>query len=624
MAQHADTGIATAYRGVYSTEFRDQVLAGAKQPFLVPLHLLSVFLLTLYLAIPHKNRPWLYRMRWLVLAIVVAFNFHMIRNVSSHAFASAYAAGLVGAWGIIWNFTLLIWTRPQWDAKRVNIRRKRGQGDTERNRQAEENVTFKTAALEDDSAAQSTNDNHSSCSSTHAEQNIISIKECYREGPNYVQASGLGLNGHTANGSNLASSLKRRQPQNNTKTPAGIPETSSRGSTGVPASIQLDQKHVPSEVDLQKLAADQEFEYYWEEYPANASFWRRLDWAFDIVSALRMTGWNWAIPCLPPYEPPAEIGNLQLPLSSVGPQRTKQGYTRELSYRNFFIARLWEIIPSYLLVDYCAANMTADPYFILGPENEEPLPPHLVSLSPFMLSVQRTALSFLGVVSALQLAFSALALALAFLPPLSQILGFRAHPWHLPSATGSFTQVLDRGLAGFWGAWWHQTFRFLFAAPTKWLIRKGYVKQGTTRARITGAVVAFLQSAFLHASGSYSTVPSGTKWWLPPFFFFLAGVGTMLQSWLSVFFRTYIERMPRWMRRLGNLAFVLVWMLMTSWALVDDFGRCGLWLYEPVPVSVVRWLGYGPSPDRRIWRLERTFGPQLYWGKHWWDIGIAI
>ncbi|XXG94533.1 hypothetical protein Hte_000790 [Hypoxylon texense] len=630
--------IAATYRELYRAKFRDEVLAGTKEPFLLPLHLLGVwFLPTLYLAIPHKDRPWLYRARWLVLATVVVFNLHMIRNVSSHNFGSAYAVGLMAAWGIIWNLTLLVWTKPQWDAKRVDIRRKRKQDGAQASQGEKLGRSVPASIPGNGHVTKLTGGQQNShpSSGNYSQRNGSVVKENSGEETDFARVSGVESGVHDANGVEAVNGFKGRQKRNTT---ADLPVLSSdapKESTARKASrvhlhlLQQNGNHIPSnEVDLDKPASNQEFEYYWQEYPQDASFWVRLDWAFDIVSTFRMTGWNWAVPCLPPYEPPPKVGGYQLPLSSVSPQRTEQGYTRDLSYTKFFLTRFFlNVVPSYLMVDLCAVHMTADPYFILGPEygTKESLPPHLASLSPLALSLQRTTLSFVAVVSALNLALNAGALALAFLPPLPQVLGFRAHPWHLPSPTGAFAQVLDRGLAGFWGAWWHQTFRFGFAAPARWLAREGLVEPGTARARAAAAASAFLQSAFLHAAGSYSTVPRRTRWWLPPLFFLLAGAGTVLQSWLArAVFRPRIERLPRWARRLGNLAFVLVWMWMTSWALVDDFGRSGLWLYEPVPVSVARALGCGPTQDRRVWRLERDFWPRLYWGGHWWDTGIGI
>ncbi|KAI0141096.1 hypothetical protein F4776DRAFT_548611 [Hypoxylon sp. NC0597] len=619
--QNAD--IAIIYRDLYHAKFWNDVQAGYKTPFLVPLHLLGVwFLPTLYLAIPHKNRPWLYQARWVVLAFVVVFNFNMILHVSSHNFGTAYGTGLVAAWGIVWNLTLLVWTKPQWEAKRVDIRRKKKQKSLNSNGHS----TLLSPTLQNGHATKSTTKEQGS----HPSENLQrgrNIQEDFEEEPEFANTTGVELNGNENHNGHRPDGLEGRLAHAKTTNLADMSEDSTKTLFETIRASGLKGNGVLSTAELEKLAAEQEFEYYWQEYPADASFWTRLDWAFDIVSTFRMTGWNWAIPCLPPYKPPPKLGDYQLPLSSVGPQRTKQGYTRELSRKDLFIRRFFFImLPNYILVDFCAVYMTADPYFVLGPEHNEPLPPHLASLSPLLLFVHRTALSFAGTLSALHLLFNAGALALAFLPPLPQILRFRAHPWHLPSPTGSFTEVLDRGLAGFWGSWWHQTFRFGFAAPAQYLLREGYVKPGTARARAAAAAAcAFLTSGFLHASGSYSTVPDRTKWYLPPFFFLLAGFGTTLQSWLArAVFRAYIERLPRWARRLGNFAFVLVWMCMTSWLLVDDFGRCGIWLFEPVPVSIFRALGLGPSRDRRVWRLEADILPRWYWGRHWWDTGLAI
>ncbi|KAI2629862.1 hypothetical protein GGR54DRAFT_628291 [Hypoxylon sp. NC1633] len=595
--QHAD--IATVYREIYRAEFREDVLASNKKPFLLPLHFLGLWVLpTLYLAIPHKNRPWLYHARWLVLAFVVVFNFDIILNVSSHNFVSAYGAGLIAAWGIIWNFTLLVWTKPQWDAKRVDIRKKDQSVKPEKHGDGELDASSLSTSIENNQTARITGSNTSEGSGNLP-------RKGNREELDYAETSGTEPNGPpTMNGSSSSQDLKERR--------ARVDAAKPQDENGTIAI---------TETDLEKLAANQEIEYYWQEYPADASFWTRLDWAFDIVSTFRMTGWNWAIPCLPPYRPPPSIGTIQLPLSAVGPQRSKQGYTRELSYTRFFLTRVFfNMVPSYIVVDFCAVFMTADPYFVLGPEHKEPLPPHLASLSPLQLSAQRTALSFFAVVSALQLALTAGALALAFLPPLPQILGFRAHPWHLPSATGSFTQVLDRGLAGFWGAWWHQTFRFGFAAPTRRLQRSGHAPPGTA------FVFAFLQSGFLHASASRSTVPRLARWYLPPLFFLCAGLGAGIQARLaSALARVHgAPALPRWVRRLGNLAFVLAWMWLTSWLLVDDFGRCGLWLFEPVPVSLFRALGYGPTLDRRVWRYDWEMLPRWHCGGRWWECGIAV
>lgn len=325
---------------------------------------------------------------------------------------------------------------------------------------------------------------------------------------------------------------------------------------------------------------------------------------------------------LPPYQPPPwldEKKSIQADLDFL-PDQTPQGYSRHKSRRQFFVERLaFSFVPCYLLIDILATFMTQDPYFLLGP-NDFPLPPHLAAMNPLILSLRRTFFSFVAVIAALRYAWDFGSVLLALLGP--PVIGFRADPWHLPSMTGSFDQVLDRGLSGFWGSWWHQTFRFGFSAPTKWLIRQGYLEEKSTATAVVGALVAFVISGFLHATGSYTTIPQ-TNVWGPPTFFFLAGAGTSLQGILSTKFKRQIEKQPRWIRRISNLLFTFIWLHISSKFLLDDFGRCGIWLWEPVPFSPTRALGFGMKGDDG-WRWGADDNPRWITMKHWWQSGVGI
>lgn len=460
--------LATTYRELYRARFHANVQAGTTTPFVLPLHLLVYWVVpTLYLAIPHKNRPWLYRARWLVLALVCAFNWYMTKHVASLNFASSYGVGLLAAWSTIWAFNLLVWTRPQWDAKRVERRRV-------------------TARPSDSIAPESGLNGSADVAKT---KGVLTNESGKVNGVRKREA-------HAKKCAVAPESMKYTEARIEEKFLAkGIDALN-----GCDENLRFDQTKV---LELSELTQEQEYEYYWQEYPVDASFWTRLNWAFDIVSSFRLTGkcnaivmmklnmnisyaklypgWNWAPSCLPPYEPPPKIGPYQLPLE-YGSHRSKQGYGRTLSRRKFILSRwFFHFIPSYLIVDLCATLMTTDPYFLVGPEHNYPLPTHLASLPPVLLSLQRTMLAFIGIFFAIQYAWSAGALCLAiYCPP---ILGFRAHPWHLPSLTGSFMEVMDRGLPGFWGTWWHQTFRVGFSAPTKWLLRHGYLHHPRERGR---------------------------------------------------------------------------------------------------------------------------------------------
>ncbi|KAI0164901.1 membrane bound O-acyl transferase family-domain-containing protein [Xylariaceae sp. FL1272] len=584
----ATSDLATTYRELYHAKFRADVVNGETEHFIIPLHLLVYWIVpTLYLTIPHKNRPWLYRARWVVLAFVTLFHLNMIRRVSSLNFASAYLTGLLGAWAIIWTFRLLVWTKPQWDAKRVERRRKISHAQLA----GSYSLEFPVIAPA----------NHAGevASGPPVELEINGTHRDSDPARRPVDDPLLAYGEDVFSSALDSSSVKRRNP---------VP---------VQATELLDRR---TAAELTKMAKQQEYEYFWQEYPQNGSFGTRFGWAFDLVTSFRLTGWNSAPSCLPDYRPPPTIGPIQLPLE-YGSHRSTQGFQRTLSIRTLVISRLGcNIVPAYFVIDLCAAIMTMDPYFILGPGHGQRLPQHLASLHPVLLSLFRTILAFTGVIAALEMVWNIGAISIAlYCPP---ILGFRAHPWHLPTMSGSLEQILDKGLSGFWGGWWHQTFRAGFSAPTKWLLKNGYISHDSSLGPLVGAIIAFTQSGLLHAAASYSTVPE--TWPLGPFaFFMLAGTGTVLQAALAHHYKNMIGQFPRWVRRLGNLVFVGLWLWATAWPLTDDFGRCGIWLWEPVPLSLARAAGIGH--DQRLWRYgDADFLPFWHHRGRWWEKGIAI
>lgn len=107
-------------RAEYRDAFISSVAKGIREPLVIPYCLLGPFVITpLYLTFAHTNRPWLFHARWLVLAFVFVFDINLIRTVSSMNVACAYAAGLMGTWGIMSAMNLLVWTRPQFEFARV-------------------------------------------------------------------------------------------------------------------------------------------------------------------------------------------------------------------------------------------------------------------------------------------------------------------------------------------------------------------------------------------------------------------------------------------------------------------------------------------------------------------------
>lgn len=554
-------------RAVYRAHFAHELALGTVKPLVVPYGVLVTFgLPILYYSIPHRNRPWLFAARYLLMLYILLYNVRETFVTTSPNFALGYAVGLMQAWGIIWNMTLLVFMRPQFDAERVEIRRARPKVD------ADVGVN----------------------GSTNGHAQISDAKENVRPVQNGGAHAVTSVNGSS-------------------KAPAQTPNPREAGGVKV-----ID---APDE-DIERSLA-QGYEYYWQSYPEDASFLTRLEWSFDLVTSFRGTGWNWSIPVVPRFSRPDKPHSGALvDLASI-PESTPQGYRRYTTRQDWLRSELLTFIAGYLALDALSVLMMKDPYFILGPEYTDsavpiPLPPLLAALAPWQLFLYRSTASSSGVLAAIYMMMKLWQLICAsILPP---ILGSRADLWHYPTLFGGFTHnVLDRGLAGFWGGWWHQTFRVAFGAPAAWLAGPGRRPNKTA-----AGFFAFAQSGFLHSLGSASCLPPSRPW-APPVFFMLSWVGIMLQSTLCGLpaVRRVTGALPRWLRRAGNLAFVSAWLISTQYWMLDDIARSGIWLLEPVPLSPLRALGLG-GPGDHWWRWTWDELPRLHSGAHWWDSGVAL
>lgn len=305
------------------------------------------------------------------------------------------------------------------------------------------------------------------------------------------------------------------------------------------------------------------------------------------------------------------------------PKVSRSGYSRPLTTGEFVRGRLAKIVIFYFVLDFLSVSMKKDPYFILGPDHQGhvPLPPHLRNLPPWLLLAYREAFSLLGVYAAIEAVFGVSDLVQYWLA--SRFYPSRGMLWQFASTFGSFEQILARGLAGWWGGWWHQTFRMQFAAPATYLIREGYLKRGSQLASAATMFASFLQSGLLHASGSFTSAPK-TKPWRAPAFFFLQMVGILLQKTTARVFALCVPlRPPRFVSRMANLVFTLTWLFFTAPLFVDDCSSTGLWLVEPVPASPLLLMGLGSEGDH-WWRWDRDHMPSLYLGETWWQSGIAV
>ncbi|KAI9744076.1 MAG: hypothetical protein M1818_002228 [Claussenomyces sp. TS43310] len=358
-------------------------------------------------------------------------------------------------------------------------------------------------------------------------------------------------------------------------------------------------------------------EYYWQAYPMD-SVWERIDWVLDLVSNFRGQGWNWSLTTNPPL--PAEVqSDLGKAVDSTSDKTTSSvGMRRFTSRSNLIGHALPRFLAGYLMLDLLKVVAMTDPYFILGP-NEHPLPAYIAWMNPLCLRAWRELQSLVAIYTALATIFLLSPLFFhVLLGP--RYLGVRGAIWQYPSHWGDISLILDGGLGACWNGVWHQAFRQIFAAPTQYLVSKGIIERGSSRTKLVGLFMGFFISGLLHGSGSITQLPP-TKPWNPMLFFLLQGAGVALQTSLCRFFGAHIAKLPTASRRAGNVAFALAWLFYTSPLLLDDLARGGVWLYEPVPVSLVRGLGFGRDREAGFLRLNPM---SWYSGKHWWESGLAI
>ena len=341
--------------------------------------------------------------------------------------------------------------------------------------------------------------------------------------------------------------------------------------------------------------------YVWQSLPP--TFHHRVDWVCDLVSNFRGVRWNHQISSLP--SPPPHIqSTLQDP--SIPPADPRSHLTRaDLIRRD---------LPAFLLcliaLDVLKTITLQDPYF-WG------LPPSTPSPFPYPRHVRIV----------LTLAFVYISLLTIFLlsPVVFGILlgpgtvGQHAWPWLYPPFFGPPIQVYRKGLAGLWGQWWHQLFRYSFEQAGESAGRLTGWGPKSQKGTLLRVVVAFACSGTLHASASYTTLGDTRPIHSAFAFFMLQPVGIIAQRLVSGWMRSTGVRakIPAWLRGVGNMIVVVIWCYVVGPVMADDFAATGIWLYEPLPISPIRALrGDG------LWRWGGRW-VRWYSADRWWRSGLA-
>ena len=344
--------------------------------------------------------------------------------------------------------------------------------------------------------------------------------------------------------------------------------------------------------------------YIWQPFPDN--FLHRLDFIFDLVTNFRGLRWTHQGPGT--YPAPQHIRE-----TLTNPETPPSLHpTKYPSYSLLFTSNLQSFVLCSLTLDTLKYVTSLDPYFLAQGQNT-PSPFPIARTTRLILSLLFTYTSLLNI-----FLLAPLVLACTFGP---RILGPHASTWLYPPYYGPLSSIADKGLAGLWGGWWHQLFRYAFEAAGEFIGGKVlHLSKNSISGGVVRSLVAFVCSGILHACASY-TVLGGTHPIRGSFLFFaLQPVGIIAQRALSIYLKQkgYREAIPPWMRKTGNVLVVVLWCRVTGPLIADEFAAAGIWLYEPLPVSLVKGVkGEG------WWRWG---GPWVRWylGDRWWRSGLVF
>ncbi|EPS34371.1 hypothetical protein PDE_09335 [Penicillium oxalicum 114-2] len=369
--------------------------------------------------------------------------------------------------------------------------------------------------------------------------------------------------------------------------------------------------------------------FHWQSYPRKLT--HRFEWCAGLLFNLRGPEWNWRQPYLGPL--PRSVHNQLHEGFQVRGFRVQDDATYK-SAKQCLRAAFSQFLLAYMLLDCLKVVMMRDVYFrgLVTDHIPPPFPFSYVAAYPLLVRFYRCFVSCMGVFVALNFVTALnplvfLGLSTAFPNAARKLTGAPlGASWLYADAFGSFfPSVLDHGLAGCWGQWWHQLFRFGFITSARFILSCLPERWSASHRvkQITYVLVAFTISGLVHAAGSLSQLGDTHPMSGPFLFFFSQGIAMIFEQIFKtvIFPKVSSRKVSRPLRRTANVVFVFSWLLYSGAFIADDFARGGLWLMEPIPISPLRGLGL--AFDKGWWCWDSPwFG---YWSDGtYWGSGIRL
>ncbi|KAJ5737191.1 uncharacterized protein N7483_002316 [Penicillium malachiteum] len=275
-----------------------------------------------------------------------------------------------------------------------------------------------------------------------------------------------------------------------------------------------------------KVNSNQHAQFRWQSYPS--TFLHRVEWCAGLLFNLRGPEWNWRASR---FGPLPQTVYAQLKSGFLSNNYSVEEDESYISTKDCLRNAFRTFLISYMTLDILKVVMMRDPYFRgITADAIPPFPFIFLASIPLGIRFYRCFISCMGVYVALNYVTSLnpiffLGLSLAYPNASRRLTGAPLdEPWLYAESFGPFiAPTLEQGLAGTWGRWWHQLFRYGFTSPGRWVISLYPISWRKSAAvkRATYLIVAFALSGIVHACGSYTQF-TNTKPLSGPFLFFIS------------------------------------------------------------------------------------------------------